>query len=78
MGELNILPKETAYIGDDILDIELLKHVGFSGCPNNSPDYIKNICKWVGKKNGGEGAFREFVEHILNENNLLEKTLDNL
>ena len=78
MNELNVLPEETAYIGDDILDIKLLKSVGFSGCPNNSPDYIKSICKWVGKKNGGEGAFREFIEYILNENNLLEKTLNNL
>jgi 3-deoxy-D-manno-octulosonate 8-phosphate phosphatase (KDO 8-P phosphatase) len=78
MNELNVLPEETAYIGDDILDIKLLKSVGFSGCPNNSPDYIKNICKWVGKKNGGEGAFREFIEYILNENDLLEKTLNNL
>jgi 3-deoxy-D-manno-octulosonate 8-phosphate phosphatase (KDO 8-P phosphatase) len=78
MNELNVLLEETAYIGDDILDIKLLKSVGFSGCPNNSPDYIKNICKWVGKKNGGEGAFREFIEYILNENDLLEKTLNNL
>jgi 3-deoxy-D-manno-octulosonate 8-phosphate phosphatase (KDO 8-P phosphatase) len=74
--ELGILPQETAYIGDDIMDIELLKSVGFSGCPMNSPNYIKSICKWVGKKNGGDGAFREFVEHILEENNLLEKTLN--
>jgi len=78
MEKLNILPIETAYIGDDILDIKLLKYVGFSGCPNNSPDYIKDICKWVGKKNGGDGAFREFVEYILNENKLLEKTIKNL
>ena len=78
MEELNVLPSETAYIGDDIIDIKLLKSVGFSGCPNNSPVYIKNICKWVGKKNGGDGAFREFVEYILSESNLLEKTLNNI
>jgi YrbI family 3-deoxy-D-manno-octulosonate 8-phosphate phosphatase len=78
MKSLKVLPSETAYIGDDILDIELLKNVGFSGCPNNSPDYIKSICKWVGKKNGGDGAFREFIEYILTENKLLEKTLNSL
>jgi 3-deoxy-D-manno-octulosonate 8-phosphate phosphatase (KDO 8-P phosphatase) len=78
IDELNVLPSETAYIGDDIIDIKLLKSVGFSGCPNNSPIYIKKICKWVGKKNGGDGAFREFVEYILAESNLLEKTLNNI
>ena len=78
MNELNVLPCETAYIGDDVIDIKLLKYVGFSGCPNNSPTYIKKICKWVGEKNGGDGAFREFVEYILSESNLLEKTLNNI
>lgn len=74
--DLGISPHETAYIGDDIGDIGLLKSVGFSGCPLNSPDYIKNICKWVGKKRGGEGVFREFVEHILEKRNLMEKTIN--
>ena len=76
--ELNIKPEETAYIGDDIIDLPLLKIVGISGCPKNSPDYIKKYCKWVGEKNGGEGAFREFVEYLLSQNNLLEKTINKI
>lgn len=75
LEELCIKSEETAYIGDDIIDVALLKYVGFSGCPNNSPQYVKNNCNWIGKKNGGDGAFREFVEHILSETGLLEKTL---
>ncbi|MEX2485553.1 MAG: HAD-IIIA family hydrolase [Brumimicrobium sp.] len=63
--ELNIELRETAYIGDDIGDWELLKNVGFSACPSNAPSYIKEIVHYVTKKNGGEGAFREFVEKII-------------
>jgi 3-deoxy-D-manno-octulosonate 8-phosphate phosphatase (KDO 8-P phosphatase) len=63
---LNISIADVAYIGDDINDIELLKIVGISGSPFSAPKYIKNIVQIVTEKKGGEGAFREFVETILN------------
>ncbi|WP_027420662.1 KdsC family phosphatase [Crocinitomix catalasitica] len=70
-NELNIEWKDIAYIGDDIGDVKLLQKVGFSCCPNNSPDYIKDLVHYVTKKNGGEGAFREFVEYIFKDVNFL-------
>jgi 3-deoxy-D-manno-octulosonate 8-phosphate phosphatase (KDO 8-P phosphatase) len=63
--ELKIILSEVAYIGDDINDIELLKVVGISACPDNAPRSTKDIVKYVTEKKGGEGAFREFVESIL-------------
>lgn len=66
---------EVAYIGDDINDIELLKRVGISGVPHNAPDYVKKYANVKLLKSGGEGVFREFVELILAEHNLLEKAL---
>lgn len=63
--ELNVSLDEVAYIGDDIGDISLLKGVGFSCAPNNASDYIKEIVHYVTRKNGGEGAFREFVEYFI-------------
>lgn len=65
--KLNITLNEVAYIGDDIGDLELLKHVGYSCSPNNAPDYIKNKVHFVTQKNGGDGAFREFVEKLIVE-----------
>lgn len=75
--ELNISLDEVAYIGDDIGDIELLQNVGISATPKNAPDYIKNDVHFVTKKNGGEGAFREFVETIFGEVKMKE-ILNNL
>lgn len=63
---------EIAYIGDDINDLALLQKVGFSATPANAPDYIKEKVHYVCKKSGGEGAFREFVEKILKDNDLLD------
>lgn len=67
---------EVAYIGDDINDIKLLRKVGLSASPNNAPDYIKSEVHLVLSKNGGEGAFREFVENYLGHKNLLTSAID--
>jgi YrbI family 3-deoxy-D-manno-octulosonate 8-phosphate phosphatase len=56
---------EVAFIGDDLNDYKLFQAVGYRGCPNNAPSYIKETVDFVGAKNGGSGAFREFVEHVL-------------
>ena len=61
---------DVAYIGDDIGDIKLLKKVGISACPNNAPEYIKNLVDFVTEKSGGEGSFREFVERIIGNSNI--------
>jgi YrbI family 3-deoxy-D-manno-octulosonate 8-phosphate phosphatase len=56
---------EVAYIGDDLNDIEVLKAVGISGMPPNSPILDKVSPHIITKRAGGDGAFREFVDMIL-------------
>lgn len=77
-NELGISLDEVAYVGDDFNDVKLLRKVGISACPANASDYIKKEAKWTLEKKGGDGAFREFVERILKENNLLESTVAKL
>ena len=76
IDELGISWEEVAYIGDDINDIQLLKKVGLSACPINSPEYIKELVNWVIPTKGGDGAFRHFVEKYLGENDLLRTAID--
>jgi YrbI family 3-deoxy-D-manno-octulosonate 8-phosphate phosphatase len=63
--KLKISIKDVAYIGDDINDIEIIKKVGISAAPSSAPLYIQKIVDFVTSKAGGNGAFREFVEKIL-------------
>ena len=74
--ELGISFDECAYIGDDINDLLLMRKVGWSAATNNAPEYIKKEVHYITKKKGGEGAFREFVEHILIKNNMLENVFN--
>ncbi len=74
--QLNIDIKDVAHIGDDLNDVELIKACGFSGAPANAPLYIQKLTHHVTKLKGGEGAFREFVEEILNRTNNFQKAFD--
>jgi 3-deoxy-D-manno-octulosonate 8-phosphate phosphatase (KDO 8-P phosphatase) len=69
---------EAAYIGDDLIDARLLDKVGFSACPADAVEYIKERVDVVLKHKGGEGAFREFVEVILSQSGKLNQVLDEL
>ena len=73
--ELGIDLSEVAFIGDDLGDMPLLRKVGFACCPQNAPAYVKNIVHYVTQTKGGDGAFSDFVEHMLESNNCLEELL---
>jgi 3-deoxy-D-manno-octulosonate 8-phosphate phosphatase (KDO 8-P phosphatase) len=57
--------EETAFMGDDIIDIPVLKIVGFSAAVGDAVDVVKNSVDYVAKNNGGRGAVREICEMIL-------------
>lgn len=63
---------DVAYIGDDLNDINLLKQVRWAGVPASAPSYIKSLANIKLSKRGGEGVFREFVETIIGEKQILE------
>lgn len=73
--ELGITLDEVAFIGDDLNDLPLLRKVGFSASPCNTPDYVKQEVKYVTVAHGGHGAFREFVEKILQDNGVLQSVI---
>lgn len=61
--------KEVAYIGDDINDLELLSQVGHPACPNNAVVSIKKIPNInIMNTDGGNGAVREFIDTIIDNN----------
>ena len=74
-NQLGISLSEVAYIGDDLGDVALLKAVGFSAAPANAPEYISKLVHFTTKKSGGDGAFREFVEEILQRGGVFSSVL---
>jgi YrbI family 3-deoxy-D-manno-octulosonate 8-phosphate phosphatase len=66
-SELNISLDEVAYIGDDVNDLDVLKSVGLSAMPPNSPILNQFTPDYFTTRSGGDGAFRDFVDFILSQ-----------
>jgi 3-deoxy-D-manno-octulosonate 8-phosphate phosphatase (KDO 8-P phosphatase) len=54
-----------AYVGDDLPDLPLLKHVGFSFAVANAVPALQKYCDFVTSKAGGFGAVREVCELVI-------------
>jgi len=61
----NIMKEEIAYMGDDEIDLEVLKNVGLSACPSDAIPQVKDCVNFISTKPGGHGAFRELSDLIL-------------
>lgn len=72
----NIQKEELGYIGDDLNDIAAMSLANFVACPSDSCEEVLNIADYVSKNKGGEGAFRDIVEHVLKQRNQWEKTIE--
>mgnify|MGYP002759083815 FL=1 len=54
-----------AYIGDDIIDLPILKQVGLATAVKNAHPLILPYCDYICQHKGGEGAVREVIDLIL-------------
>lgn len=52
------MPEEIAYIGDDINDLECIKYCGFTACPADAIEEVKNVVDYVCEFDGGRGSVR--------------------
>jgi len=63
--ERGIALENVAYVGDDINDIALMKEVGFSCCPADAVEAVKDVADYVADACGGEGVIREIIENLM-------------
>ena len=64
-AELGITSSDCAYVGDDLPDLPLLQHVGFSVAVANAVAELQRSCDYVTTKSGGFGAVREVCDMIV-------------
>jgi 3-deoxy-D-manno-octulosonate 8-phosphate phosphatase (KDO 8-P phosphatase) len=66
---------EVAAIGDDLNDYKMLKKAGRSFTPKNGVKEIKELVDTVLTCNGGDGAVREMIDILIDENDLRDQFL---
>ena len=57
--------EQAAFIGDDLIDLSVLKKVGFAACPKDAVSDIRRNVHYVSSVKGGKGAVRDVLEFIL-------------
>ncbi|TDR30811.1 KdsC family phosphatase [Hydromonas duriensis] len=65
MQEAHVTPQQCAYIGDDVIDLPILRAVGFAASVPNGHVLAQRAAHWVSNNSGGMGAVREIAELIL-------------
>jgi len=56
---------EICFMGDDLIDIPILKRVGLAIAVPNAMEEVKEVAHYITKKSGGNGAVREVSDMIL-------------
>jgi len=67
---------EIAFVGDDVIDLAVMRQCGFAVAVANAREQVKAEAHYVTPHKGGEGAGRDAIEFILEAKGLLEKCIE--
>jgi 3-deoxy-D-manno-octulosonate 8-phosphate phosphatase (KDO 8-P phosphatase) len=73
LADKGVSPGETAYVGDDIVDVPLMRRVGFAASVADAESYVREAADYVSTRAGGQGAVREIIEFVLRSSGAWEK-----
>ena len=64
----NLILEEIAFMGDDINDLPALSIAGLAVAPANAVVAVKDVADLITTASGGDGAVRELIEYLLEQN----------
>lgn len=67
--------EEIAYVGDDIVDLPIMRQVGLPCAVGDAVPEVKEIAQIIAAQPGGRGAVREIYEIILKTQGLWDRVL---
>lgn len=73
IADTGLTDEEIAFIGDDLIDIPVLKRVGFAAAPADAIEEVLPFVQFITKNCGGWGAVREVSDMILKAQNRWEE-----
>jgi 3-deoxy-D-manno-octulosonate 8-phosphate phosphatase (KDO 8-P phosphatase) len=76
LQDTGVKAEHTAYVGDDLPDLPVMRRVGFAIAVQNAHVFVKQHCDWITTACGGNGAVREVTDFILQAQSLLEAAQD--
>ena len=65
LARLGVKAAETAVMGDDLLDLPVMRIAGLAMAPADAVAEVRRASGWVSRSAGGHGAVREAIEFLL-------------
>lgn len=75
LDKLKLSRDAAAYMGDDIVDLTVMRHVGLAISVPESPQLVREHSAYVTQRSGGHGAVREACEMIMSAQGTLDAQL---
>ncbi|HEY4355679.1 MAG TPA: HAD hydrolase family protein [Acidobacteriaceae bacterium] len=69
-------PEEVAYVGDDIIDLPVMRVVGLAIGVANARPQVKAMVHYITPSSGGQGAGRDAIDFILTARGVLEQIVE--
>jgi len=76
MAKEGVALEEIAFVGDDVIDLPVLRVCGLSIAVANARDQVKAAAHYITPHEGGHGAGRDAVEFILQAKGLLNEVIE--
>lgn len=76
MAKYGLEPHQVACVGDDLNDLPMFSVCGLKFAPANAHPLLANRADILLARSGGNGAVREAIDKILQQENLEEKVLE--
>lgn len=75
LAQLALDPQHAGYMGDDLIDLPVLRRCGFACAPPEAPDVVRRTAHYIAVSPAGAGAVREVCEYVLHAQGNLEGAL---
>ncbi|MDX2505719.1 MAG: 3-deoxy-manno-octulosonate-8-phosphatase KdsC [Gammaproteobacteria bacterium] len=70
---LNLSTEQVAYVGDDLVDIPVMKKAGLSIAVADAHERVRQHADWITQHTGGHGAVRDVCELLMTAQGTLEE-----
>ena len=76
LAESGFREEEIAYVGDDVIDLPIMRRCGLAIAVANARPQVKALAHYQTPSSGGRGAARDAVEYILQAQGTLEEVIE--
>jgi len=65
LAKVNIPASQVLYMGDDLVDLQVMGQIGVPTCPIDAVPEVKAASMYISDKKGGEGCVRDVIEQTM-------------